>query len=138
MTFTSTRRATLLTLAALLGGMTAVALPTGEAQAQAVISLQVGPPPPRVERMPPPRRGYIWVSGYHVWQRGAYVWRPGYWVKERPGYEYVAPSWVQDGPRWVYRPARWDRHPGPAHHRPPAHRPPAHRPPPPPPAHNHR
>jgi hypothetical protein len=131
---TFNRRATLLTFAALLGGMTAVALPAAEAQAAAVISLQVGPPPPRVERVPAPRRGYIWVSGYHVWQRGGYVWRPGYWVKDRPGYDYVSPGWVQDGPRWVYRPARWDRHAPP----PPAARPPAHRPPPPPPPRDRR
>ena len=123
MTPLPTRRAALLALAALLGGATAVALPAA-AQAQAVVSVQIGPPAPRTEVIPPPRSGHVWVPGYYVWQRRAYVWRPGYWVANRPGYVYVAPGWEQRGSRWVYRPARWDRRPGPAH--PPKHRPPPH------------
>ena len=33
-----------------------------------------------VERVPPPRRGYVWVPGHWAWRRGRYVWVRGGWV----------------------------------------------------------
>ncbi len=108
----------LLFAAALLTGATGLALPTA-AQAQAFVSVQIGPPPPpRFEVVPATRPGYVWAPGHYEWLHGNYVWRRGYWTTARPGYAYVAPTWVADGPRWVYHPGRWDRHPGQAGPRP--------------------
>ena len=103
----------LLAAAALTTSIGALTLPTA-AQAQAFISVQIGPPPaPRPEIMPAQRPGYVWAPGHYEWLHGQYVWRRGYWVAARPGYAYVAPAWVADGSRWVYRPPHWDR--GPVH-----------------------
>jgi hypothetical protein len=87
-----------------------VALPTA-AQAQAVLSVQVGPPPARAEMVPPPRPGWVWSPGHHEWRHGQYVWMRGHWVRERPGYAYVAPAWVASGNGWAYQPPRWDARP---------------------------
>ena len=51
------------------------------ANAQPVINVQIGPPPPpRAERVPPPRRGYVWAPGHweprgkrHVWVAGKHL-----------------------------------------------------------------
>src|SRR5471032_153552 len=37
--------------------------------------VRVGPPSPIVEaRIVAPGSGYVWVSGYHMWNGSAYVW----------------------------------------------------------------
>jgi len=97
-----------LAAAALISGTTFL-WPTA-AQAQAVISVQIGPPPvQRVETVPPPRQGYVWAPGHYEWVYDHYIWRRGHWVAARNGYAYIAPMWVADGPRWVYQPERWER-----------------------------
>ncbi|MDA7418921.1 YXWGXW repeat-containing protein [Xenophilus arseniciresistens] len=103
-------RITLSTAAAALLSLGGFALPTA-AQAQAVINVQIGqaPPPPRFERVPPPRRGYVWAPGHWEWQRGGHVWVGGTWLRARPGYAYHAPQWVERDGRWDYRAGRWDR-----------------------------
>ena len=74
-----------------------------------MVTIQVAPPPPRFERVPPPRRGFVWAPGHYEWRGGRHVWVGGYWVRARPGYAYRAPAWRQDGGRWVYSAGRWDR-----------------------------
>lgn len=103
-------RITLSTAAAAVLSVGAFALPTA-AQAQPVINVQIGqaPPPARFERVPPPRRGYVWSPGHWEWQRGRHVWVGGTWIKARPGYAYHAPRWVERDGRWDYRAGRWDR-----------------------------
>lgn len=86
----------------------ALTLPTA-AQAQPVVTIQVPPPPPRYERVPPPRRGYVWAPGHYEWRGGRHVWTNGVWVRARPGYAYRAPEWRQEGGRWAYSAGRWDR-----------------------------
>ena len=67
--------------AAALLSVGAFTVPTA-AQAQPVINVQFGPPPPpRVERVPPPRRGYVWAPGHWEWRRGGHVWVRGVWVR---------------------------------------------------------
>ena len=84
-------------------------LPTA-AQAQPVINVQIGPPPPpRFERVPPPRRGYVWAPGHWEARGQRHVWTRGTWIKARPGYAYHAPEWRQRNGRWEYRAGRWDR-----------------------------
>ncbi len=90
----------------LLGAVSAPSM----AQAQPVISVQFGaPPPPRSERIPSPRRGHVWSPGHYEIRRGHYVWTRGYWVRERPGYVYSQPSWRDDNGRWAYSGGRWER-----------------------------
>jgi OmpA-OmpF porin, OOP family len=52
------------------------------AEAQVVL---VPGPAPRFERIPPPRRGWVWHGGYWRWAHGGYVWAPGVWVPVAPG-----------------------------------------------------
>jgi len=52
------------------------AVTTTPAAAQAVFQVQVAPPPPRVEVVPAPRRGQVWVPGYWDWRGHRHVWAP--------------------------------------------------------------
>jgi hypothetical protein len=86
---------------------TAMVAPTA-AQAQAVFSVEVGPPPPRYEPVPPPRPGYVWAPGHYEWDGHHHVWNRGNWMRERPGYAYRAPEWREHDGRWEYHSGRWD------------------------------
>ena len=80
------------------------------ANAQPVINVQIGPPPPpRVERVPAPRRGYVWAPGHWEPRGKRHVWVAGNWVRARPGYVYRAPEWRDNGGRWEMRRGGWDR-----------------------------
>ncbi|HEY0822668.1 MAG TPA: YXWGXW repeat-containing protein [Ramlibacter sp.] len=94
-------------LGALLGAAAAGWL--GAAGAQTQIIVQVAPPPLRRERVPPPRRGYVWVPGFWDWNGRRYVWRPGYWVRARRGYRWREHRWVQRDGGWVRERGRWER-----------------------------
>ncbi len=92
-------------------GGTVCALPAA-AQVSVGIGINVAPPAPRFERMPPPRRGYVWAPGYWQWNPGwhRHVWVAGRWMRVHPGYRYRPARWVR-GPRghWHFHPGRWDR-----------------------------
>ncbi|MFJ3046612.1 YXWGXW repeat-containing protein [Herbaspirillum chlorophenolicum] len=78
------------------------------AQAQVSVNINIGaPPPPRVERMPPPRYGYIWAPGYWDWNGHAHVWREGRWMRERPGYAYAQPVWREGPHGWELDRGGW-------------------------------
>jgi hypothetical protein len=98
----------------LLGAAIAIAgagaLGSNDALARTVIYADIAPPAVRVEAMPAPRPGYVWVNGYWNWDRGHYVWRHGHWVRARHGYHYVAPRWTRHGHRWRYHDGYWSRH----------------------------
>ncbi len=84
--------------ASLLSMGAAMTIPT-TAQAQPVV-IQVAPPPPRAERVPPPRHGYVWAPGHYEWRGGRHVWVRGVYVRARPGYAYRAPEWRENNGRW--------------------------------------
>lgn len=94
--------------AATLLGLGAFTVPT-LAQAQPIINVQVAPPPPRFERVPPPRRGYAWAPGHWEWRGGRHVWVRGEYLRARPGYAYRAPEWREREGRWEMRRGGWDR-----------------------------
>jgi hypothetical protein len=75
--------------------------------------VEVAPPPPQVEVMPPPRPGFIWAPGYWNWEGGRHVWVGGNWVGERRGYAYVPDRWVEyregRGSHWHREPGHWER-----------------------------
>ncbi|TAL85593.1 MAG: hypothetical protein EPN74_07950 [Rhodanobacter sp.] len=110
-----TRNSLKLALLATSGLAFATAAYAPPAAARTEVSLGVGigiaPPAPRFERMPPPRRGYVWARGYWRWDRyrHAHVWFPGRWVRARAGYRYHSPRWVRHGDDWRLRRSHWDR-----------------------------
>jgi hypothetical protein len=93
-------------LAAGLLGTAATPLPV---MAAIDVYVNTAPPPPRVERVPPPRSGYEWAPGYWNWQGNHHVWTKGHWVKARHGYSYRPHEWVERDGRWQLQRGRWDR-----------------------------
>lgn len=87
------------------GGWIAVQAPQGD-------YVQVAPPPPRHERMPRARHGYVWSPGHWDWRGQRYAWVRGSWLEERRGYAYSQPNWVQHDGRWYMEQGRWARHGG--------------------------
>jgi hypothetical protein len=85
--------------------------PPAAAQVAVDVGVRMAPPPPRFERMPPPRRGWVWTPGYWRWapRWHRYEWVPGNWVHERRGYRWHEGVWVQRGPGWYWRDGYWGR-----------------------------
>jgi YXWGXW repeat-containing protein len=99
------RKMLLVTLSALSFG--AIAIPA-VASADVGIYLNVAPPPLRVEHVPQPRAGYVWIAGYWDVRGSHHVWRGGHWEHERHGYNYRQPEWVQHENRWELRRGGWE------------------------------
>jgi hypothetical protein len=83
--------------------------PPAAAQVAVGVSIGVAPPPPRFERVPPPRAGYVWAPGYWRWDGRRHVWAGGYWVRARPGYTYRPAYWVHGRDGWRFRNGYWGR-----------------------------
>ncbi|PAS94733.1 MAG: hypothetical protein CGU28_13590 [Candidatus Dactylopiibacterium carminicum] len=73
------------------------------------VDVRVGPPPLRYERLPGPRAGYLWRTGYWQWSPHGYVWIPGAWMSSRPGHIWVGEQWSPYGGNWHFQPGRWER-----------------------------
>jgi hypothetical protein len=73
------------------------------------IYVQIGPPPPVVERVVvAPAPGYIWVPGYYSWSGVAYVWVPGrHALAPRPRAVWVPGRWVRERRGWYWVEGRW-------------------------------
>ncbi len=97
-----------ITAAALLA-VAAAGFSAGTLAAPVNVDIRVGPPPPRVEVVPAPRRGHVWVPGYWNWRGHRHYWVGGTWVRERRGYVYHQPTWVHDGDRWRFNRGAWAR-----------------------------
>lgn len=87
--------------------------PPAAAHTQVAVGINIGvaPPPPRFERLPPARRGYVWAPGYWRWDGYAHrhVWVGGTWVRVHPGRHYRPARWVQHGRQWRFQPGYWGR-----------------------------
>ena len=92
----------LLIAALLAGSFGSIAIPAG-----AQIIVDRAPPPPRDERIPPARHGYVWAPGHWEWRHGHHVWMRGSWMRERRGYVYHAPNWVERDGHWVMERGGW-------------------------------
>jgi hypothetical protein len=79
------------------------------AQSSVHVVMGSAPPAPLYERVPAPRRGYVWAPGYWEWTGHRHRWVRGDWLEARPGYVYEAPSWHRRGDRWYLEPGGWDR-----------------------------
>ncbi len=94
-------------LAAIALSATAVSLPS---TAATFVDIQLAPPAPRVEVVPPARVGYVWSPGYWRWNGHRHVWVGGVWVRERRGWHWEPQHWVQSpGGRWHFVAGRWVR-----------------------------
>ena len=83
-------------------------LSPGYASAGEDIVVDAAPPPPRVERQPPHRDGYVWAPGYWEWNGRFFSWASGTWIAERPGH-WVASRWDLIGNQWHYVQGHWER-----------------------------
>ena len=93
-------------LAVMLGAsLGSVAVPAAAVD----IFVQIAPPAPRYEPVPPPRYGYVWVPGYWDWRSNRHVWVSGTWVIERPGYYYERSRWVERDGHWYLQRGDWRR-----------------------------
>lgn len=73
------------------------------------IYFRVAPPAPRVEVVPAPRAGHLWVPGFWDARGHRHHWVAGHWARERHGYRYVEPRWVERNNRWHLERPRWHR-----------------------------
>jgi hypothetical protein len=73
------------------------------------IELTTAPPPPREEREPVGRRGYVWAPGYWRWNGRRYTWVAGHWMRERRASRWVAPHWDERNGRYHFVGGRWER-----------------------------
>lgn len=94
---------------ALTGGCVFGISPSAQARGSVVIYAHSAPPPLRIERMPRPRMGYVWIDGSWSWSRGRYHWDRGHWVRARPGYHYAPPRWTHDRHGWRHSRGHWHR-----------------------------
>lgn len=95
----------------LLAAMIAASLGSFATPAAAAVNVvvEIAPPPLRAERVPSPRRGYVWVPGHWDWNGHRHVWVKGVWFAARPGYRYAHPTWVERDGRWHLERGRWMR-----------------------------
>ncbi len=77
------------------------------------ITVQIGPPPPKVVAPPPARSGYVWAPGYWDWDGAQYVWKEGRWESERKGYRWREQRWIERNGSWVAEPGMWEPIDGP-------------------------
>ncbi|HET7664265.1 MAG TPA: hypothetical protein VFK31_11590 [Rhodanobacteraceae bacterium] len=84
-----------------------VGMPAAHAGTHVSIRIGIAPPPPRWERVPAPRAGFIWAPGYWRWTGAAYIWIGGSWHRHRPGYRYVRPRWHHERGGWRFHTGYW-------------------------------
>jgi hypothetical protein len=72
------------------------------------VDIDVAPPALRVETVPAPRPGYIWINGYWDYRSNKHEWVEGRWEHERAGHHWVADRWVQHGDKWHHEHGHWD------------------------------
>ncbi|MDF3981927.1 hypothetical protein P3W24_10155 [Luteibacter sp. PPL201] len=103
-----TRSFAILAALGLATGAVSVA-PPAAAREYVTVTVTDRPPPPRFERPPPARIGYVWAPGYWNWYGGRYVWVGGHWNPVRPGYVYRPPVWRPYGHGWRIERETWVR-----------------------------
>jgi hypothetical protein len=68
----------------------------------ALVVVPYPPPPARVEIVPPPVEGAVWLDGEWDWQGASFAWRRGRWVKPPPGARYSPWTTVRGEDGTVY------------------------------------
>ena len=59
------------------------------------IEVQTAPPASRVEVVPAPQPGQVWIPGYYDYRDNNYTWIGGHFEPARTGYVYVAPRYEE-------------------------------------------
>jgi hypothetical protein len=95
----------LLIAAMLAGSLGSITVPA----ISAVVIVREAPPPLRAERVPAPRRGYVWAPGHWEWRNHHHAWVGGTWLRARHGYAYRAPTWQERDGRWAMSRGTWVR-----------------------------
>ncbi|WP_243039691.1 YXWGXW repeat-containing protein [Dyella sedimenti] len=85
----------------------AVYTPAATAGVAVGIGINVAPPAPVYEVVPPPRPGYVWAPGYWRWEGHRHVWVHGYWIPARPGFVYHQPHWEHYRDGWRFHEGYW-------------------------------
>jgi hypothetical protein len=89
------------------GVICAAAIPSADARVD--VWLNVAPPPPRAEVVPPPRHGYVWAPGYWAWRHRRHVWIGGHWEHLHRGRHWVPDHWDNVAGRYHFIPGHWER-----------------------------
>src|SRR5438477_99016 len=76
------------------------------------IEVQAAPPAARVEVVPAPREGSVWIPGYWDYRGSDYTWVEGHFEPARTGYVYVPPRYEQADGRWRMYAGGWEEEHG--------------------------
>ena len=87
----------------------ALAAPVAARAASFSVDVDVAPPAPVYEQLPP-RQGYVVTPGYYQFDSNAhkYVWKKGAYERERHGEHYVGPEWRAENGRYHFHEGHWD------------------------------
>jgi hypothetical protein len=100
----TTSRRKLLTLALPLAAVVCA----GSALAGPLLEIEIAPPAPREERIPPPRAGFVWAPGYWRWDGRHHIWEGGHWESERRGHHWVPAHWEEVRGHHRFFEGHWD------------------------------
>jgi hypothetical protein len=92
-----------------IGGLCALATP-----ARADITVQVAPPPAKMEAKPAsPGAGHVWAPGFWERSNDQWVWVSGSWVKAHPKHKhYRQATWVKTKRGYVFQQGGYAASPG--------------------------
>jgi hypothetical protein len=79
------------------------------ASAAVGVFVNIAPPEPRVEVIPPPRAGFVWAPGFWDYRGGRHVWTKGHFERERAGYHWNEARWEQRDGKWALNHGGWER-----------------------------
>jgi hypothetical protein len=98
----------MLALSSVAFGLSLAPFPAN-AQVNAGINIEVGPPAPIVETLPTrPGPGYVWRGGYWRWNGARYYWVHGYYAQPPSGRSVWVPGhWRHTPDGWVWREGHW-------------------------------
>jgi hypothetical protein len=74
----------------------------------ALIDIEIAPPAPRHEVLPPPRSGFVWAPGFWEWRGREHVWVAGHWERERRGHHWVPAHWDEHNGHYRFMEGHWD------------------------------
>ena len=77
------------------------------AYAQIRVNINVAPPPPQYEVVPPIPPGYVWAPGYWGWTGERHVWVRGRPILQREGYRWEPDRWEQRDRGYYRTEGRW-------------------------------
>jgi hypothetical protein len=82
------------------------------AHAQINFNINMAPPAPQREVVPPVPPGHVWAPGYWGWSGDRHVWVRGRTIVQREGYRWEPDRWDQHGGSFVRTSGHWERDDG--------------------------